>query len=186
MKTSIAWIFAAIGGMAGGNVLAGDLVIGHVAVHLGMPEKEALAALSKEFAPEQVSVSEGKYNLRAREHGTYDPSFAGSVSFRDGKLYRASKFWGGGGLKDKSSEEGLYGVLADLAGKDGRTCRIKAETLRSGAKVNGQDVKEVTIDFPPDRKVTLRIWQPSVGGQEQPLTFFPSVDEFLMDVAAPK
>ena len=56
-----------------GIASAGDLVIGHVSLHLGMPQTEVLTALSKEFDAKQVSVAEGKYVLWTRN---LRPTFA--------------------------------------------------------------------------------------------------------------
>ena len=161
---------------------AGDLVIGHVSLHLGMPQSEALPALSKEFDAKQVSVTEGKYLLWTREPETGLRYSAGTVSFKDGKLYRASKSWGGEGVKGKDTNEGLFSALAQIAGKAGRTCRIKAETL--GTK--GAEVKLVTIELPPDRILRLRMPDQYVSADGKTFEGGPSVDEFLIDLATRK
>ena len=83
-----------------GALYAGDFVIGHVSVRLGMAQTEALAALGKEFDVKQVSVTEGKYLLWAKEAETKATYSAGTVSFRNGKLYRASRTWATAGVKN--------------------------------------------------------------------------------------
>ena len=185
MKPFVCSAFIALGLFAD-TAKAGDLVIGHVSLHLGMPQGAVLAALSKEFHPRQVSVEEGKYLLWTREPSTQLGYSAGTVSFREGKLYGASKFWGGSGVKGKDTAEGLFGVLAEIAGKAGKTCRITAETLRSGAKTHGIDVKLVTIELPPDREVRLHIWEPSQSPDGTWFEAGPSVDEFLVGLAKSK
>jgi hypothetical protein len=168
----------------GGSVSGRDLVIGHVGLHLGMPQTEALAALGKEFDAKQVSVAEGKFLLWTREPETHVQYSAGTVSFRDGKLYRASKAWGVAGIKGKETTEGLFGVLSEIAGKDGKPCLIKTETLRVPARYReGVDVKLITIEIPPDRRVMVKIFEPHVSPDGQDLLAGPEVDEDLVDLA---
>jgi hypothetical protein len=171
-----------------GTASAGDLVIGHVSLHLGMPQREVLVALSKEFDPKQVSVAEGKYLLWTKEPSTGLVYSAGTVSFKEGKLYRASKFWGGEGVKGmvRDTDNGLFGVLAEIAGKDGRTCRIKAETLRLPVRTHGGDVKLITIELPPDRMVRLQISEPYISDDGKTYESGPTVDEFLVNLPTTK
>ena len=172
-----------LGILTAGIASAGDLVIGHMNLHLGMPQSETLAALGKEFDAKQVSVTEGTFLLWTREPETRAQYSAGTVSFRDGKLYRASKAWGVAGIKSKETTEGLFGVLSEIAGKEGRLCRIKAETLRVPAREHGVDVKLITIEIPPDRSVMVKIFEPHVSPDGQDLVAGPEVDEYLVDLA---
>jgi hypothetical protein len=169
----------ALGTLTSGLVTAGDLVIGHVAVRLGMDQQQALAALRKEFDVRQVSVSEGKFLLWTREPETQASYSAGSVSFRAGKLYRASKIWGEGGVKNRDPLDGFFRVLAESAGKAGKACTITAETLRGPAGENSLDVRLVNIELAPDRKIQIRIFD-SHGPGYAP----PEVDEWLVEPAA--
>ena len=186
MKLLICSTVLALAVLVSGTASAGDLVIGHVSLYLGMPQGEALAALSKEFDAKQVSVTEGKYLLWTREPETGLHYSAGTVSFKYGKLYRASKFWGGEGVKGKDTNEGLFGALAEMVGKDGRACRIKAETLRPPAGAKGVEVRLVTIELPPDRILRLQIFEPYVSADGKTFESGPSVDEFLVALPTTK
>jgi len=186
MKSFYRATLVAFGSFISSHGLAAELVIGHVSLHLGMPQAEVLAALGKEFDPKQVSDTEGKFLLWTREPETRAMYSAGTVSFRDGKLYRASKAWGTGGIKGKDVAEGLFGVISALAGKEGRTCTIKAETLRVPPGGNGVDVRLVTIDMPPDRRVLVRIYEPHPSPDRQWIEAGPDVDEYLVDLSKPR
>ena len=87
-------------------------------------------------------------------------------------------------MKGKDVANGLFGVLAEIAGKDGRTCRIKAETLRSPVRTKGIDVKLVTIELPPDRMVMLKIFEPYLNPDGKTFEAGPSVDEYLVTLPA--
>ena len=165
---------------------ARDLVIGHVSLRLGMPQAEVLAALGKEFDAKQVSVTEGEFLLWTREPETHAQYSAGTVSFRDGKLYRASKAWGVAGIKGKETTEGLFRVLSEIAGKERKSCSIKTETLRVPARDRGVDVKLITIEIPPDRRVMVKIFEPHVSPDGQDFAAGPEVDEYLVDLSSPK
>jgi hypothetical protein len=169
------------------STFAADLVIGPVPVRLGMPEAEALAVLGKAFDVKQVSVSEGKYLLWTREPETKTPYSAGSVSFRDGKLYRASKTWATAGVKNvNDAAAGLFAALSSLGCQKGRPCQVQAETRHTPANLpNAEDVDLVTIDAPPDRKVFVKIWKPHAGGNAMPFSQW-SVEEFLMESQTPR
>jgi hypothetical protein len=175
-----------LGFLAGGTVWAGDLVIGHISLRLGMPQAEALAALGKEFDAKQVSVTEGKFLLWTRGPETHAQYSAGTVSFRDGKLYRASKAWGVAGIKGRETIEGLFGVLSEIAGKERKSCSIKTETLRVPARDRGVDVKLITIEIPPDRRVMVKTFEPHVSPDGQDFAAGPEVDEYLVDLSSPK
>jgi hypothetical protein len=170
-----------------GAAQAGELVIGHVDLHLGMPQKEALPALSREFDTRLVNVAEGTYLLWTRDPLGV-PRSAGRVSFKGGKLYRASKSWSETSLNHKATADGLFAVLAEIAGREGRICRVKAETLRAPgtAEVTGSVVKLLRIELPPDREVRLRITEPLVSPGGLPFEPTTSVDELLVDLPAPK
>ena len=169
---------------------ASDLVIGQVHLRLGMSQGPTLAALSKDFQPKQVSVFEGKFLLWTRGGTSGVSHSAGSVSFKDGKLYRASKKWGGEVVSDTDDIDGLFSVLAEIAGTGGRVGRVHAETLRTPGtpKLPGSVVKIITIELPPDRKVLLQIYEPSYGASDLQGTKMvkfersTSVDEFLVDL----
>lgn len=168
-----------------GVLSAGDLVLGHVTVRLGMAQTEALAALGKEFDVKQVSVAEGKYLLWTREPETKTSYSAGAVSFRNGKLYRASRTWATAGIKNlNESATGLFGALFDAGCQGGRSCTVKAETLKTPASApNGEDIDLVTINAPPDRKVFVKIWKPHAGCDAM-LHCEWEVEESLMETAA--
>jgi hypothetical protein len=169
-----------------GAAQAGELVVGHVRLHLGMPQEEALPVLSREFDARLVSESEGTYLLRTRDPFSHAP--AGRVSFKAGKLYRASKTWSETSVNHKATADGLFAVLAEIAGKEGRTCRVKAETLQAPGtrEVTGSVVKLLTIELAPDRKVLLRIMEPLVSPGGLPFQPITNVDELLVDLPAPK
>ncbi len=166
----------------------GELVIGHVHLHLGMPKEEVLPALSKEFDPKLVSESEGEYLLWTRDPVSHVPMSAGRVAFKAGRLYRAAKTWAEDPHGGMATADGLFAVLAEAAGREGRECRVKAETLRAPGTpgITGTEVKLLTIELPPDRRVLLQIHRPlmSPGG----FAFEPSatVEELLMELSARK
>jgi len=166
-----------------GALYAGDFVIGHVSVRLGMAQTEALAALGKEFDVKQVSVTEGKYLLWAKEAETKATYSAGTVSFRNGKLYRASRTWATAGVKNMNEAPGgLFAALSAAGCRTGKTCRVKAETLQTPAGgANGEDIDLVTIEAPPDRSVFVTIWRPHAGSVLMPKW---EVAEYLMGVSA--
>lgn len=168
--------------LVSGSVCAGDLVIGHVSVRLGMSQTEALSALAKEFDVKQVSVTEGKYLLWTREAETKTAYSAGTVSFRNGKLYRASKTWATAGVKNKNDAAGgLFAALSAAGCQSGKTCKVKAETLRTPAgSPNGEDVDLVTIQAPPDRSVFVTVWRPQAGC-DPVLNCEWKVEEYLME-----
>lgn len=161
MRTTAAICFT-LGCLVAVPATSEDLTIGHVRLALGMPQKQALDELSKEFDPKQVSVVEGKYLLWSRHLGYL--SSAGSVSFRDGKLYRASKTWGEDprpmGARDVT--DGLVGVLSEIAGKGWRVGRVRAEILRAPGRdgISGSVVKLVTLELPPDRRIYIQVNEP--------------------------
>jgi hypothetical protein len=148
-----------------GALPAGDLILGHVPVRLGMPQTEALAALGKEFDVKQVSVAEGQYLLWTREPETKMRYSAGAVSFRNGKLYRASRTWATAGVKNKNeAAEGLFAALSGAGCQREKACNIRVESLRVPANVpNGEDIDLVTIQAPPNRSVSVKIWKPHAG-----------------------
>ena len=164
---------------------AADLVIGDVAVRLGMPQADVLSALGKEFDVKQVSVAEGKYLLWTKEPETKLPYSAGEVSFRNGKLYRASKTWAAAGVKNMNdAAQGLFAALSAAGCLKSSPCKVKTESLRTPANLpNGQDVDLVTIDAPPDRRVFVTIGKAHAGAAAMP---FPEweVEEYLMVVPA--
>ena len=139
--TSRAALFAIAMLPIGAICSAGDLVIGHVSLRLGMPKAGTLAALGKEFDVKQVSVTEGKYLLWTREPETKTAYSAGTVSFRNGKLYRASKTWATAGVKNMNEAAGgLFAALSGAGCHDGKACKVKTEALRTPANIpNGQD-----------------------------------------------
>jgi len=167
------------------GVFATDLVIGHVPVRLGMPQAEALAALGKEFEVKQVSVAEGKYMLWTRESETRTPYSAGEVSFRNGKLYRASKTWAIDGIKNMNdAAKGLFAALSGVGCQKATPCKVWTESHRTPASLpNGQDIDLVTIDAPPDRKVFVKIWTVHAGAAAMPLSEW-EVAEYLVEVPA--
>jgi hypothetical protein len=171
------------------GVQAADLVIGGVPLHLGMPQDQVLAALSKEFDAKQVSVAEGKYILWFRPPNPLGRS-AGSVSFKDGKLYRASKEWGEtptpvGGRTDT---DGLFAVLAEIAGRGGRIGRVRAETLRAPGSpgITGSEVRLLTLELPPDRKILLQITEPLPGSGAVSFQKSATVEELLVELPVAK
>jgi hypothetical protein len=133
-----------------------------------------------------VSVLEGKFLLWTREPETGTHYSAGTVSFRDGKLYRASKAWGAGGIKGKDTAEGLFSVLAEIAGKSGKTCKIKVETLKAPPGDRGVDVKLVTIEIPPDQQVLVKIYTPHPSSDGKWFEAGSDVDEYLVEVSSSK
>jgi hypothetical protein len=171
--------------LCGAVSAGGDLVIGHVPVRLGMSQTEALAALGKEFDVNQVSIAEGKYLLWTREPETKTSYSAGAVSFRNGKLYRASRTWATAGIKNlNESATGLFGALSNVGCQGGTSCTVKAETLKTPANArNGEDMDLVTINAPPDRKVVVKIRKPHAGC-DPVLHCEWEVEESLMETAA--
>jgi hypothetical protein len=166
-----------------------DLVIGQVALHLGMPQDEALAALSKDFEPKLVSQTEGRYVLWFRGPNPLGKS-GGSVWFKDGKLYRASKDWGETPTSRDgvNAVDGLFAALADIAGSGGRIGRVKAETLRAPGSpgITGSQVKVLTIELAPDREVRLQITDPIPNPGGYVFQTSAEVDEILVALPAPK
>jgi hypothetical protein len=154
-----------------------------------MPQDQVLAALSKDFEPKLVSSSEGRYVLWGHSPNALSRS-GGSVWFKGGKLYRASKNWGETPTfqGQRNAVDGLFAALAEVAGNGGRIGRVKAETLRAPGSpgVTGSQVKLLTIELAPDRMVRLQITDPipSPGG-----TGFQSsatVDELLVELPVAK
>ena len=134
-------------------------------------------------------MAEGKYILWFRSPNPLGRS-AGSVSFKDGKLYRASKQWGEtptpvGGRTDT---DGLFAVLAEVAGSGGRVGRVKAETLRAEGRpgVTGSEVRSLTLELPPDRKILLRIWEPLPNSGAVSFQKSATVEELLVEFPAVK
>jgi hypothetical protein len=113
-----------------------------------MPQEQALSALSREFDAKLVNVQEGRYILWTQDSISRVPRSAGRVSFKAGKLYRASKSWSETSFSHKATADGLFAVLAEIAGKEARTCRVKAETLRAPgtAEATGSVVKLLRIE----------------------------------------
>ena len=166
-----------------------DLVIGRVALHLGMPQDQALAALSKDFEPKLVSTAEGRYVLWLHSPNPFGTS-GGSVWFKDGKLYRASKNWGEKptSLDGRNAVDGLFAALADIGGSGGRIGRVKAETLRAPGSpgITGSQVKLLTIELAPDRMVRLQITDPIPSPGGYAFQTSATVDEFLVELPVAK
>jgi hypothetical protein len=157
-------------------------------LRLGMSQHAALAALSKEFDPKQVSISEGHYILWTGPDTPLRQS-AGSVWFKDGKLYRASKTWGETPTTrdGTNATDGLFAVLAGMAGRTGRLGNVKAETLRAPGSpgIRGTQVQLVSFEFPPDRVVRLTI-STDIPGTGSVLDKTEIVDEILVELPVRK
>ncbi len=175
----------ALAGALVGSVDGAELTIGKTPLQLGMPQAQVLAALSTEFDPKQVSVAEGKYILWGRST-IASASSAGSVSFKDGKLYRASKAWGQTPtrLGAMNALDGLFAALSEIAGAAGRVGRVKTQTIRTPglAGAAGTEVRLVTVEMPPDRVVLLQTTMPLPGQAEFGAS--TTVDEYLVELPA--
>ena len=178
-------IFALLGYAVVSAARGADLMIGGVALRLGMPQAQVLAALGKDFDPKQVSLTEGKYILWRRGATA---SSAGSVSFKDGKLYRASKTWGKTPtlIGSTNATDGLYAVFADVVGSAGRAGRIKAQTHRApgSAGISGTEVRLITFELPPDRMILVGTTLSLPGRGDEADYRITTVEEYLVDLAA--
>src|SRR6266498_119601 len=113
----------------------GELVIGHVHLHLGMPKEEVLPALSKEFDPKLVSESEGEYLLWTRDPVSHVPMSAGRVAFKAGRLYRAAKTWAEDPHGGMATADGLFAVLAEAAVANAPASQVSIELKLYGPNV---------------------------------------------------
>ncbi len=170
------------------QVQASDLVIGNVHLQLGMSKDAALSSLANEFEPKQVSAREGKYILWTKYRAGEISRSAGSVSFANGKLYRATKNWSDDLAGDETKMSSLFAVLAEVAGKSGRPSRVKAQTLRAEpvGNASGTEVRLITIELPPDREVLVQMnkYLPAPG--QSPIFPSTSVEEILTDLSHSK
>ena len=169
------------------QVHGSDLVVGNVRLQLGMPKDAALSALAKEFEPKEVSVREGKYLLWTKSRVGEISRSAGSVSFANGKLYRATKNWSDEVASDETKMSSLFAVLAQLAGTSGRPSRVKAQTLRAGpvGNISGTEVRLITIELPPDREVVVQMNKDLTALGESPIFPSTSIQEVLTDLSHP-
>ena len=161
---------------------AGELIVGHVHLTLGMSKDVALAALQKEFEPKQVSVSEGKYLLWTKYRAGEGPRSAGSVSFANGKLYRATKNWSDELASDETKMAALFSALSEVTGSAGRSGRVRARTLRAepSGSASGSEVKLITIEIPPDRVVLVQMTRDLPAPNQRPFMPTTSVQEVLL------
>jgi len=167
---------------------SGELVIGHVHLTLGMAKETVLVELNKEFEPKQVSAKEGKYLLWTKVAANELPRSAGSVSFEQGRLYRASKNWSDELASDETKMPSLFESLSQVAGSGGRSGRVRARTLRAEpiGNISGSEIRLITIDFPPDRQIEVQMNTELPAPGEKPFYPSTSVREVLTDVTHSK
>ena len=162
---------------------ASDLTIGHVRLTLGMPKDAVLAALSQEFVPKQVSVTEDKYVLWTKAYHS-----AGSVSFANGKLRLASKTWSDDDAPEESKMADLFAVLAEVTGGQGQSGNIKARTLRAESRqgISGSEIKLIEIELPPDRRIIVQMTKDLPAPGQPRFSASTSVNEVLTDLTRSK
>jgi hypothetical protein len=158
----------------------GELVIGHIHLRLGMKAEDVLPQLTKEFVPRQVSEREGKYLLWTKDSSGL-PHSAGSVSFSNGRLYRATKTWADEPADSPATARELFSALEAFAGKEGKAAKVKAGTFRAVPRGSaaGTQVKLITIEFPPDRRFEMRFYESLPAPGERPFEPSTSVEETL-------